>query len=588
MPLRREFKLCATILKKKTLIPVLFTIGIVLSGCGGKKQTEVMDDSLQTEATAAVPIQQQLQRETEQATEEQAVQPDTEETEASTEKKVTAENLKSDYVDAGKAGRLQYEIVTNQETQTGSASFRTSNGVYEYTTDSNVAAYICDDDSYYKAESWDECQLRYADFFQPFFNTASSFEETELDGSKYYKVSVSSADQTSGEAMAPLLKYGYTDLSVSSAKTVYYLSEDSVLKRIDCSIAFTGTSGGVETTGTLNAVYYVDSGLEDDIEVPDNILEDVYPDYTQGELSDTSYSNSSFGFQIVGKEFLTFDLDKTQAMNDNYKNLGTNYLCEAVGNCENGIISITSIKNTGDQENGAALNKYLEDCGAKDAGTIENADFDGITSIKCKAVINNTDTVTYAMSSGSRILFVTIYYKAEDTIRAILDHVYLSWEDPNWTAENWNLESLYEITTPKNFSISQADSSDIYLCMQKGTTEVNVFALNNTDVAAQAAKDQVPAEGEQIQLVSQDVLQSNKGEMQYLILQEDANGATYYTYEALLQMDTNVLKYFVVDVDGDKNYSDLFISLAENTSSITEETETEVAKTEVTTEPAEN
>ena len=115
---------------------------------------------------------------------------------------------------------------------------------------------------------------------------------------------------------------------------------------------------------------------------------------------------------------------------------------------------------------------------------------------------------------------------------------------------------------------------------------MNVFALNNTDVAAQAAKDQVPAEGEQIQLVSQDVLQSNKGEMQYLILQEDANGATYYTYEALLQMDTNVLKYFVVDVDGDKNYSDLFISLAENTSSITEETE--VAETEVTTEPAEN
>ena len=147
MPLRREFKLCATILKKKRLLPVLFTIGIVLSGCGGKKQTEVMDDPLQTEATAAVPIQQQLQRETEQVTEKQAVQPDTKETEAATEKKVTAENLKSEYVDAGKAGRLQYEIVTNQETQTGSASFRTSNGVYEYTTDSNVVAYICDDDS---------------------------------------------------------------------------------------------------------------------------------------------------------------------------------------------------------------------------------------------------------------------------------------------------------------------------------------------------------------------------------------------------------------------------------------------------------
>lgn len=569
--------------KKLCLLSALFLIPVLMTGCGnkgGEKQTE--PPAIESEAVSSIPIQQQTR----------ATEPETE-TETETEAKETEvpakdiSELQALYKDRGRTGKIQYEIVTTEGKQTGNGVFYSNEGAYELEENEEAVAYAFDDASYVKKKNggWAEGDVLFKDLFCIFKDegNASINEVADMDGTRIYKIGLADATQVTGEALLPVNLW-YSEVEASKSAVLYYLDDAGNLKRIDVSIAFTGLKDGSYVEGKFNCVYAIDGLYDGEPDVPDEVLKEIYPDYTPGELTDTLYQNELFDLKVAGKDFLYFDTIKTEAMNQDYKNKGMGYVQEAVANCENGILSITSTKFSSASTVADALSKYLKDCGAQDIGASENVSFNGKDTVRCGSSINGTSTYTYCLTEGGRILFFTVYYKEETTVDSILSCVYRMWEDPYWEEASWMLEGQYTVYTPKNYTIDQANSSDFYLCMKKGDLEVNVFALSSTDIDTQVGKDLESTEGSIPEAVNIEDIEVNGQYAKYAVISEKSKGSQYYTYELLQQAGEDVIKYFIVSLDANMDYKEELSQMAAATAMPQEVPETEsLVETEMTT-----
>lgn len=568
--------------KKSALLPVLLLIPVLATGCGGRnKEVQTEPPAVESETASAVPIQQQTQAATEPQTEAQTEPKETEAPEK------TLEELQAMFKDRGRTGKIQYEIITQEGKQTGNGTYFTNEGAYELKENDESIAYAFDDASYVKKKEggWSEGDVLYRDLMDVFKTegNASVSEVTSMEGTRIYKVGLADTTQVAGEALLPVNLW-YSEVEATKSAVLYYLDDAANLKRIDVSIAFTGLKGGSYVEGKFNCVYSVDAFYEETPDVPDEVLQEVYPDYTPGTLDGSLYQNELFDLKVAGKELLTFDTVKTDAMNQDYKNKGMGYVQEAVGNCEGGIVSISSAKFSSASNVADAMAKYLKDCNAQDVGAAENVQFNGKDTIRCSATINGTSTYTYCLTEGGRILFFTIYYKEESTVDAVNGCVYRMWEDPYWEEASWTLDGQYTVYTPKNYTVDLANSSDIYLCLKKGSLEVNAFALTNTDVETQLNKDLEATEGSIPELAYSEDLEVNGQYVKYAVISEKSKGSNYFTYELLQPAGTDVLKYFVVSLDGDGDYKGELTAIAEKTQIPQPGTETEAVEGTVSSE----
>lgn len=565
--------------KKIAMFVLAATAALALAGCSSKK-SEPNSSSTETAAAATpVPIQQQ-QQETEAPTEEETeTMPEPTETEAPEK---TLEELESLFKENGRSGRLQYEIITMEGTQTGEGAFLSNDGIFELMEDGSSVAYADSDGSYVKEKSggWKEGSVRFRDLLSPFRegNGVSLGEVSGEGASRRYKLTLSDNTQVTGEAALPLCMW-YDEVEISQSAAIYYLDDSGNLTRIDASLAFTGVRDDMYVEGKYNIVFSVDGISAEIPEVPDSVLEEIYPEYTPGILTESMYENSMFDVKIAGKDFIVFDLATTESMSNSYRESANGYTAEAVGNCEGGIISISSTRFGISGNVADALQKYLRNCNAENIGAAENVQLNEVDTIRCAADIDGTATYTYCLTSGSRILFITIYYKDAATVEEVLAHVYHSWEDPDWIEASWTLDGMYTIRTPENYHIVEAESSEYYLCMKRpGMEEVNAFALKTVTVDDQLVQDATGEEGENNELISQETTEVNGSYAVYAVIRERTQTGEYITYELLQQAGDDVIKYFVVGLNENENYMEDLVSIASTMEMPQETTETQGAE----------
>lgn len=550
--------------KKKFALYLLAALtALALTGCSsGGSGSDTANTETPVTATP-VPIQQQQATET-PAAEEAETETESEPVETEAPEK-TLEELESVFRENGRSGRLQYEIITTEGTQTGEGSFLSNEGAFELMEEDNAVAYADTDGSYvYASGGWKEGSVRFRDLLDPFRegNGVSISDVTGEGASRRYLLSLTDTTQVTGEAALPLC-FWYGEVEVTQSAAVYYMDDSGNLTRIDASLAFTGVQDDMYVEGKYNVVFSVEGITEEAPEVPDSVLEEIYPDYTPGNLTETLYENNLFDIKIAGKDYITFDLATTESMYQSYRENGNGYVAEAVGNCENGIISISSTRFGVSGNVAEALQSYLHNCSAENIGAAENVQFNDVDTIRCSADINNTSTYTYCLTSGSRILFITIYYRDAATVDQVLAHVYHSWEDPDWIEAAWTLDGLYTIRTPENYRIVEAESSDYYLCMRKtGMEEVNVFSLRSTTVDEELASDIAGDDGGTNELISQEITDINGTYAVYAVIRENSQSGEYITYELLQQAGEDVIKYFVVSLSEDGDYMEELSSIA--------------------------
>lgn len=552
--------------KRRIIIALLGTAAILsLSACSGKNKQSPSDTGTNIATESQIPIQQQTTEATSESITEAQTETETKAPETEMPQK-TLEELQSLFKETGRSGKMQYEIITSDGKQSGEGDFVSNNGVFELKEDGEAIAYADSDASYIEAKSggWKEGSVIYYGLLNPFKEGNGAFlsEVTGEGANRRYKISLSDTTQVTGEAALPLCLW-YNEVAISQSATVYYLDDSGNLTRIDVSLAFTGIKDSLYVEGKYNAVFSVNGMTEEKPEVPDEILSEIYPDYTPGELTETMYTNEMFDIKIAGKDFITFDLDTTETMSASNKESGNGYTAEAVGNCEGGIISLTSAKFASSGNEAEAMQKYLKSCNAENIGAAESVKINDVDTIRCAADINGTSTYTYCLQSGSRILFMTIYYKEATTVDEILAHVYHIWEDPDWVETTWILDGTYMIHTPKNYKVVESGSSEYYLCLKKtGMEEVNVFVLSNTTVDEQLSED-IAGDGDSVnELLNQDGTDVNGNYTTYAVIKEKTQTSQYITYELLQQAGNDVIKYFVVSLEEDGDYMEELASIA--------------------------
>ena len=579
--------------KKKIIWPILaLTAAVMMAGCSDKNtEQEVPSMGTESLATDPVPIQQQAQKEETSAQTEKETEAETEVPQTETPEK-SLDELQDLFREGGRSGRMQYEIITSDGKQSGEGTFLSNDGTFELQEEGIAIAYADGDGSYVNAKSggWQEGTLLYRDMFDPFReeNGVSIGEVNGEGANRVYKLSLSDTTQVTGEAVLPVCLW-YKDVKISPSAAAYYMDGAGNLTRVDVSLAFTGLKDGMNVEGKYNAVFSIDGITEENIVVPDSVLSEIYPDYTPGNLTEELYTNDLFDLKIAGKGYITFDLSTTEAMNQQNKENGNGYTAEAVGECDGGIISISSASFGASGNIADALQKYLKNCNAENIGAAETAQVLENEVMRCSADINGTATYTYCLKSSSRILFITIYYKDSVTVDEILSHFYHTWEDVDWVEASWTLDGKYTVRTPKNYRIVEEDSSDYYLCLKKADMEeVNVFVLSNTTIEEEIASDAAGDEGDLNELLLQEETDINGNYAIYAVIREQSQTSQYVTYELLQQTENDVIKYFVVSLSDNGEFKDELLSIAATmTTMANTEMLQEEAASEITTEGTE-
>lgn len=102
--------------------------------------------------------------------------------------------------------------------------------------------------------------------------------------------------------------------------------------------------------------------------------------------------------------------------------------------------------------------------------------------------------------------------------------------------------------------------------MQKGDTQVNLFALAGTSMEKEVAKETTSDDATTREIITQeDISLAKFGTMKYLVVHCKDATYDYYAYMGLIEdTDGMVLKFFDVRTDSDGDVRELFKEFAEN------------------------
>lgn len=190
-------------------------------------------------------------------------------------------------------------------------------------------------------------------------------------------------------------------------------------------------------------------------------------------------------------------------------------------------------------------------------------------------VVIGTKTKTYATGVDGRVLLITLYYTDDASIDIFQkNNISKIGEDPTWEPASWVMEGKYQVTTPSGYTISQNDSGDLYTCMQSASDEINIFAIENSNLDTEIANETQTANGVTREIKIQEAVDLADGtQMQYYVVNNSEPNISYYTYIGLIQKDSAVIKFYVVSSADSADYKSIYTELANSTTVLTSETD---------------
>ena len=174
-----------------------------------------------------------------------------------------------------------------------------------------------------------------------------------------------------------------------------------------------------------------------------------------------------------------------------------------------------------------------------------------------------------------RVLLITLYYTVDASL-VIFQKYNISkfGEDTTWEPASWVMEGKYQVTTPSGYTISQNDSGDLYTCMQSASDEINIFAIENSNLDTEIANETQTANGVTREIKIQEAVDLADGtQMQYYVVNNSEPNISYYTYIGLIQKDSAVIKFYVVSSADSADYKSIYTELANSTTVLTSETD---------------
>lgn len=536
---------------KGTMLLALCVAGAALSGCsqGKSEKKEVLETEVQeTEAPEAEPQTEQ-------------------------KKEMTLKDVQISIPKTGRIGKGSFQMSNSTGRTDMEYDFKVNGGVCcligadgknAYSDDKSIV--FNSDNGWVKEDSspvnlWD---LAYSERCQ-------KLENQVINNAECYRLNVSTDDEI-GSLVSICYMNGYSDLVNGSVNVDFYISvETGEILRVDTSMPFMAVKGGVDVKGELSGSFMTTGNTEETIAIPEvEMPKEETSDYMPGEIlaEQNAYQNRAFDIQVVGGEFLNFSPEKTDELNVQYQNTGSNYTEEAYGEGNGVILNISSI----DAKMAATsdvMGKYLSDSKAENVQPLDTINIGTNVYETATAMINNTQTKTYCTQVGGRVLIATAYYTDENIAAALEESMYGMNDNPYWVPEEWVLEGKYKVTTPKGYSIIRGDSGDLFVCMKSSSDEINVFAIEDSSVDNEIAKE-TETTGDIIREVAyQDSVTLDSGSpMNYLVVKNKEPGYDYYTYVGLVQIDTATVKTYVVSTSANADYMPLFVETLNSLTSV--------------------
>lgn len=551
------------------MLATALTVAVVSTGCSKKKQPQT-----EPETTGVISVENVI------------TDPETEvvETEPETGKKDpprTKETALASFTKPGSVfGTVGYSIRGNRSTDGNEGYVVTADDVFMMkNTNGVVDIYVSDEEGYVLGSSgWIQPEKEGGSLlmFNPSAEGVYYKGTQDNDGIKTDVLESVTEGGAPAAVMAILEKDGRTDINPIRT-TVNWALTDGIMNAVYFNVEFMDAEGG----GSMTVKFNIDGPDNGGIAPPDIAKIKEVMSYTGGSVQDGYYVNDSFRVRIRENDPLVFDSAKTEEMNASYAGAGLFYVSDAYASCDGGILNITYIPSDGRGET-EILNGYLADCLAENIGVTSQGELGGGDAIYADAVINGTKARTYCMDSGYGALVFCIYYKEEKTRDDIVSSFLRFDADPDWKEETKQIGN-YLVTTPDQYTVDGAISSDLYTCfIAPDGSEMNIFVMDGT-IDKVRETDTAGSE-----VMKQETVKSDSGrEAQYLEIKGSQEGVDYVAYELLWQGDPDhVLKYTVFSRNEDENYLNDFLDALDLTVMTEIESETEISSPDGETPPA--
>ena len=557
-------------MKKAVLTAVALTAAISFSGCGLEPPKENPAET-ETEAEQIIP-----QTETETQTETES------ETETETEKQLSLKDIQVSIPKTNRTGNVKLQLEDSTGSKDIAHTFVATSTAFQSTDGEENGAYMDQSSVMYEAKGkWQLTDGNFQDIFNfVYADECEKKEDTTINDVPCYHIAYE-CDENIGILSAYCNMNGYTDIICGTTSLDYYVSKETKdILRVDITMSFAGTAADkTNITGEISGSMIVTGTTDENIVRPEPEKAEVdtaETAYTAGEIfsDNNSYQNQYFGIQVMGRELFYFDRDKTEELKITYQESGSKYQEEAYGNGDGIILNISSIPSKGASTEDV-IQTYLTDSFAENVETGENITFADKNYATSTAIINATKTKTYATGVDGRVLLITLYYTDDASIDIFQKkNISKIGEDPTWEPASWVMEGKYQVTTPSGYTISQNDSGDLYTCMQSASDEINIFAIENSNLDTEIANETQTANGVTREIKIQEAVDLADGtQMQYYVVNNSEPNISYYTYIGLIQKDSAVIKFYVVSSADSADYKSIYTELANSTTVLTSETD---------------
>lgn len=499
-------------------------------------------------------------------TEKQTEPPTEKHTEPPTEKKISPKDIQVMVPKTTRNGKSEYQITTGSGELTGALTFVSTSDAFLGTVSEDKAFYTGKDGSLSNAgNGWTESESSFMDFWNKFYE-AEYKENIELGGVVCCKYTIETEDPV-GQVNGIAEMEGYEDVMSGDTTINFYVSsQTNDILRVDGKTTFMGEKNGNSEQGQVAVVYIPNSTETVTIKKPEAVEKEteIVDDYEPGYISEetNTYKNATFNIQIVGNDLFYFDAYKTEELEDNYKAANSPYVEEAYAQGDGVILNISTTKKNAATAS-ACLSKYLTDSKAENIQASTPLNVDNTSYITSTATINNTTTKNYCAESDDRVIIITLYYQNEETVAAFESSIYTVDADPFWQEEEWTLEGIYTLKTPKGYSIVNGNSGDLYVTMKSENDELTVFAIADSTIDEEVSEESTTSSNVTRTLITEDQLPLSDGSnATYLVVKNEEPAYKYYTYIGLVQKDANVIKIYLVSTKENADYKQVFTEIS--------------------------
>lgn len=536
----------------KRILPFLLAICVV-SGCGEKGDPEPVKE---TEIVTATPKEEREYK----------------------EKEITAKDVQLSVSEKAQSGSLQYQISVGTETMEGTMSYQASPEAF-YAAGQDSALYAGSEYSMFRTQNkWIEQGESFQNLFGIVQEDAELKKDASVDGISCYNLQVKN-DDIIPVCFSLLYLNGIRDAANSEMDLDFYINKDNGnIIRTEISMPFLGMMKNKETEGVLT-IRLTANEWPDNPQIPKPEVESEQSTsaYESGSIVEEKnmYRNDEFEIQILGKDLFNFDSAKTQELKEQYVAAGSSYQEEAYASGKNLILNISSIKTELDTEE--AMKKYLSDSGASE---IKIADLVkvGNSELYCAtATINSTKTKSYSVKKSQVSLILTLYYQTDEDIKNFENNVFSTEEDPFWQEDSWTLLDKYTVKTIKGYTIDTGNSGSLFVCMKGSGQEINIFALEDSNLEKEIERQKQSENGEVKELISntQIPLNNENGSLTYLIIHSTEPDFEYWVHVGLQPVKDDLIEYYAIETKEGVDYSDIFRQFAEGSSVVPGHAESE-------------